>query len=89
MIRSISNHKEKAHLVFPQDLLQSIDKLVGKRKRSQFVVEATRKELRRIQFLQAIREAAGAWKDESHPELKEKGTYQWIREQRQQDRILK
>lgn len=81
-------HKAKAHLVFPEDLLQSIDKLVGKRKRSKFVVEAARKELKRIQFLQALREAAGSWKDENHPELKNKGTYQWVREQRQQDRIF-
>jgi len=59
--------KSKAHLVFPEDLLQTIDKLVGKRGRSKFVVEATRKELKRIQFLQALQEAAGSWKDENHP----------------------
>jgi len=52
-------------------------------KKRKFVVEATRKELKRIQFLQALREAAGSWKDEEHPELKEKGTYQWVREQRE------
>ncbi len=82
-------HKAKAHLVFPEDLLQSIDRLVGKRKRSRFVVEATRKELKRIQFLHALKQAAGTWKDENHPDLKEKGTYQWVREQRQQERTLK
>lgn len=45
-------------------------------------MEATRKGLKRIQFLQALREAAGSWKDEEHPELKERGTYQWVRDQR-------
>ena len=75
--------KNKAHLIFPEDLLQAIDKLVGKRGRSKFVVEATRKELKRIQFFQALQEAAGSWKDEDHPELKERGTYQWVREQRE------
>ncbi len=55
------------------------------RKRSKFVAKATRKELRRIQFLQAIQEAAGAWKDEDHPELVEKGTYQWVRELREKE----
>lgn len=39
--------KSKAYLIFPEDLLQAIDKLVGKRGRSKFVVEATRKELKR------------------------------------------
>ena len=75
--------KSKAHLVFPEDLLQAIDKLVGKRGRSKFVAEATRRELKRIQFLQALREAAGSWKDEEHPELREKGTYQWVRDHRE------
>jgi len=77
--------KNKAHLIFPEELLQAIDKLVGKRGRSKFVVEATRKELKRIQFLQALQEAAGSWKDEEHPELQEKGTYQWVREQREME----
>ena len=81
----MANNRTKAHLVFPEDLLQSIDKLVGKRKRSKFVVEATRKELRRIQLLQALRKTAGAWKDEDHPELVKKGTYQWVREQREEE----
>ena len=82
--------KSKAHLIFPEDLLRAIDKLVGKRGRSKFVVEATRKELKRIQFLEALREAAGSWKDEEHPELKERGTYQWVREQREmEDRRFK
>jgi len=77
--------KNKAHLVFPEELLQAIDKLVGKRGRSKFVVEATRKELKRIQFLQTLQEVAGSWKDEEHPELVEKGTYQWVRDQREME----
>jgi hypothetical protein len=47
------------------------------------MMEATRKEFRRIQFLQALQEAAGSWKDEDHPELTERGTYQWVRDQRE------
>ena len=77
--------KSKAHLIFPEDLLQAIDKLVGKRGRSKFVVEATKKELKRIQFLQALQEVAGSWKDKDHPDLKKMGTYQWVREQREMD----
>jgi len=33
------------------------------RKRGNFVAKSAKKELRRIQFLRAIQEAAGAWKD--------------------------
>jgi len=75
--------KIEVHLVFPEELLQAIDKLVGKRGRSKFVVEATRRELKRVQFLRALQEAAGSWKGEDHPEVVEKGTYQWVREQRE------
>jgi hypothetical protein len=76
--------KSKAHLVFPDELLQAIDKLVGKRGRSKFVVEATRKELKRIQLQKALEKAAGAWKDEDHPEIKQKGTYQWVKDLREE-----
>jgi len=76
--------KAKAHLVFPQELLDSIDKLVGKRKRSKFVVEAAQKELKRLQLQRALEKAAGAWKDENHPALKKKGTYQWVRDLREE-----
>ena len=41
----MANNKAKAHLVFPQELLDSIDKLVGKRKRSKFVAEAIEEKL--------------------------------------------
>jgi hypothetical protein len=76
--------KNKAHLIFPEDLLQAIDKLVGKKGRSKFVVEATRKELKRIRLQEALEKAAGAWKDDDHPEIKEKGTYRWVRDLREE-----
>jgi hypothetical protein len=54
-----------------------------KGERNKFMAEAARKELKRIQLLQAIQETAGAWKDEDHPELVEKGTDLWVRELRE------
>jgi hypothetical protein len=56
----------------------------GKRGRSKFVVEATRKELKRIRLQKALEKAAGTWKDEDHPEIKEKGTYRWVRDLREE-----
>jgi len=38
-----------------------------------------------LSLLRALREAAGVWKDEDHPELVEKGTYQWVRELREKE----
>jgi len=59
----------KTHLVFPRELLETIDKFIGKRKRSQFVVEATKEKLARERFAKALKEAAGCWTDENHPDL--------------------
>lgn len=49
-----------------------IDKFVGKRKRSKFVVEATKDKLAKERFLKALKEAVGAWTDKDHPELRTK-----------------
>ena len=73
----------KPHLVIPKEILESIDKLVGKRKRSKFITEIARKELKRIGLQRALDKAAGAWKDNDHSELKEKGTYRWVRDLRE------
>ncbi len=75
---------KKTPLTLPADILESIDKLMGKRKRSQFIAEAARKELKRVQLQRALDRAAGSWKDEDYPELKKKGTYRWVRELREE-----
>ena len=62
-------NKVKAHLVFPVELLETIDKLVGKRKRSKFMTGAAKEKIAREKFLKALQETAGSWKDENHPEL--------------------
>jgi predicted Holliday junction resolvase-like endonuclease len=41
------------------------------------------RELRRREQRDALREAAGSWKDEEHPELAE-GADKWVREMRQE-----
>lgn len=48
-------------------------------------VRTLKKELKKNRLLQALHEAAGAWKDEDHPGLVEKGTYQWVRELRDEE----
>jgi hypothetical protein len=53
----------------PADLLKDIDKHVGPRQRSQFIVEASERELIRRKQLEALQECAGAWDDNDHPEL--------------------
>jgi len=74
----------KTLLVLPEDLIKEIDKLMGRRKRSKFITEVARKELKRIRLQKALERAAGAWKDEDHPEFEKKGTYKWVRDFREE-----
>jgi metal-responsive CopG/Arc/MetJ family transcriptional regulator len=61
--------KTKAHLVIPRDILEEVDQIAGKRKRSLFIAEATREKLQRERFLRTLEETQGAWSDKNHPEL--------------------
>lgn len=83
MVKTIC--KVNSHLSIPGDILKSIDNLVDHRKRSKFITEITRKELKRIQMKKALESAAGAWKDKNHPEIQEKGTYNWVRDLREEE----
>jgi len=69
-MRVVKNNK--THLVFPRELLEMIDKFIGKRKRSQFVVEATKEKLAKEKFLKILKKAAGSWKDKHYPEFRTK-----------------
>lgn len=71
---------KRAHVIIPEDIVQSIDMLVGKRKRSKFITEAAKKELKRLKLKKALEKAKGAWSDKDHPEFARKGgTYKWVR----------
>ena len=61
---------KRAHVVIPEELADQIDEVAGKRGRSQFLVEAARREISRHRMVRAVSQAAGAWKDEDHPELR-------------------
>ncbi|HHT9125043.1 MAG TPA: hypothetical protein ACFYD6_04410 [Candidatus Brocadiia bacterium] len=74
---------KRTRIIIPEDLVQSIDALVGKRKRSKFITEAAKKELSRLRLLRALDKAKGTWLDKDHPELVRKGgTYKWVRDLR-------
>ena len=73
----------RTHVVFPRRLIDEIDGLVGKRKRSRFMAEAAESRLISLRQLKALNEAAGIWKDDDHPELKD-GADAWIQSMRQE-----
>ena len=77
--------KKRTHVVVPEELIREVDRLSGKRKRSQFIVQAIKKEIQRLNYISAVRETAGAWKGEDHPELND-GSESWVRKLRDEDK---
>ena len=75
---------KRTHIVIPQQLVAEIDTVVGKRGRSAFLAQAAEKELMRLRQLKALKAAAGSWKDQDHPELKQ-GAAKWVDHLRRQD----
>ena len=79
----------RTHVVLEEKLVKDIDRLVGPRQRSSFLTEAAQEKLMRFRQIAALKAAAGAWKDEDHPELKQ-GSAKWVRKMRQEsERRLK
>ena len=76
----------RAHITFPKEVRADLDRLVDKRNRSKFVTDAVRKELLLIRQRDALRRAAGSWKDRNHPELKH-GTLNWIKKLRRESEV--
>lgn len=85
--RSVTNIVSKrAHVILPVDIVADIDKLVGKRGRSAFLAEVAREEILRRRQRNALKKAAGSWKDEDHPELKH-GSAAWVGKMRAEAEI--
>jgi metal-responsive CopG/Arc/MetJ family transcriptional regulator len=76
----------RTHIILSDELVEEIDNLVGKRKRSRFVEEAITEKLRRGAMLRALKETAGVLMAEEHPEwdTSEK-VMKWVKESRQGD----
>jgi Arc/MetJ-type ribon-helix-helix transcriptional regulator len=58
----------RTHVVLPDELIEDIDKLVGKRNRSRFIAQVMEERLRRERLLKAIHEGAGSLDMSRHPE---------------------
>ncbi len=78
------NLNRRAHVILPVELVSDIDELVGKRGRSAFLTELAQREIKIRRQREALRETAGAWKSENHPELAQ-GAAQWVSQIRDLD----
>ena len=57
----------RTHLILADELVKGVDELVGKRRRSRFIAEATREKLRRERLLKALQEGAGILDPKKYP----------------------
>lgn len=76
----------RTHVVLPEDLLNEIDEVAGKRRRSEFIEQAVRERLLWIKQGIALEKAIGSLDLSEYPEwdTPEKVSA-WVREQRQAD----
>ncbi len=77
--------KKRTHVIVSEELIREVDKLSGNRKRSQFIAQAIKREIQRLNYIMAVRETAGAWEGKNHPELKD-GAESWVRKLRNEDK---
>jgi hypothetical protein len=73
--------QKRTHVFLSAGLLTDIDQLFGRGKRSVFLTEIAEREVRREKQIRALDAAAGCWKSEDHPELKN-GAAAWVKELR-------
>ena len=76
----------RAHVVLPEELIEKVDRIAGKRRRSHFVEEAIRDKLRREELAAAMKESAGMLNLEDYPEWSTpERTSEWVRSLREED----
>lgn len=82
----MSNEMIRTHVVIPKELVETIDSLVGKRHRSEFLTEAAEKEVRRLKLIKAAEKAGGSLKHVHTPGWEISGSAaEWVRASRRLD----
>lgn len=80
------NEMKRTHVMLPRELVDDLDRVVGQRRRSEFVAAAVHEKLARENLRAALRETAGSLDLADYPdwETPEKAAA-WVRSLRQQD----
>ncbi|HZU77154.1 MAG TPA: ribbon-helix-helix domain-containing protein [Dehalococcoidia bacterium] len=70
----------RTHVVLPRSVVDEVDRIAGKRRRSEFITDAVQEKLTRELQLRALDEAAGALKNKDYPDWQTpEKTSAWIR----------
>lgn len=76
----------RTHIVIPRDLIESIDKTVGRGSRSRFLTEAAEEKLARVRRLGAFNKVVGSLKDVAIPGWEtSEGAAEWVSASRKAD----
>jgi hypothetical protein len=83
-------HLVRTHFIAPKELIEEVDKLVGPRRRSEFLTEATTEKLKREKLLRLTREVsklppAGSISEWATPE----STAKWLQDGRAEPRRIR
>ena len=74
----------RTHVIIPDEILDEIDRLVGPRKRSEFLTELAIDEIRRRKRVEAAEAVAGSLKDVDIPGWEtNESTIEWVRRMRE------
>lgn len=73
--------RHKTLVEFPPEVVAEIDKIVGARRRSAFLVELAKREIKRQRLLKVFENREPTWNDENHPEMCGDSD-NWIRQMR-------
>ena len=75
----------RTHVRLPAELVREVDEMVGARRRSRFVEEAIRNQLKREKLAAALRDTAGSLRGD-YPEWKSpEQVSAWVAERREED----
>ena len=78
----------RTHVVFPKELVEEIDRLVGPRKRSVFLVQAVEEKIGRERLGRALATTAGFLAEGTHPEWETpEQVSAWVHELRSLDSV--
>jgi predicted transcriptional regulator len=78
----------RTHIVLPKELINAVDRLVGRRKRSTFFAQAVAEKLERERLGRALAATAGFLERDAHPEWQTpEDVSAWVRDLRLHDNV--
>lgn len=78
----------RTHVILGDDVIESIDRLVGKRGRSRFLELAAREKLERITLEAALAATAGIMTSQDYPGFEDQHAInEWVRAQRRTEAV--